>query len=207
MSYSSSALSIETTASTKKPTLSSPQETGYTDDHPNNNAAVRWPCLFYQNGTPLIFQFSLLMSFFMYRSIRFYFLYCPPRNWCLPTTISCFDNLSSYTILCFFPSAVFLASNECLQNIAETIQPNYATREKSFLCVSNVLPKLQSFMCSQSSFFSYLFLWINPPCYLVYSYLNKEWLPWLPPSSYAIHRQHLCSPHVLQEELISTLHN
>lgn len=80
---------------------------------------VRWPCLFYQNGTPLIFQFSLLMSSFMYRSIRFYFLYCPPRNWCLPTTISCFDNLSSYTILCFFPSAVFLASNECLQNIAD----------------------------------------------------------------------------------------
>lgn len=91
---------------------------------------VRWPCLFYQNGTPLIFQFSLLMSSFMYRSIRFYFLYCPPRNWCLPTTISCFDNLSSYTILCFFPSAVFLASNECLQNIAETIQPNYATGGK-----------------------------------------------------------------------------
>ena len=102
-------------------TLSSPQEICCSDSHPNNNTVVRWPCLFYQNGTPLIFQFSLLMSSFMYRSIRFYFLYCPPRNWCLPTTISCFDNLSSYTILCFFPSAVFLASNECLQNIAETI--------------------------------------------------------------------------------------
>lgn len=62
---------------------------------------VRWPCWFHQNGIPLIFQFSLLMSSFMYRSIRFYFLYCPPRNWCLPTTISCFDNLSSYTVLLF----------------------------------------------------------------------------------------------------------
>lgn len=141
MSYSSSPLSTETTASTKKQALSSPQEICYADGHPNNNAVVRWSCLSYQSGTPLIFQFHLLMSSFMYRSIRFYFLYCPPRNWCLPTTISCFDNLSSYTILCFFPSAVFLASNECLQNIAETIQPNYATMRKSFLCVSTVLPK------------------------------------------------------------------
>lgn len=112
--------------------LSSPQEICYTDDQSHNNVVgVRWPCLFYRNGTPLIFQFFLLMSSFMYRSIRFYFLYCPPRNWCLPTTISCFDNLSSYTILCFFPSAVFLASNECLQNIAETIQPNHATGRKT----------------------------------------------------------------------------
>lgn len=170
---------------------------------------MRWPCLFYQNGTPLIFQFSLLMSSFMYRSIRFYFLYCPPRNWCLPTTISCFDNLSSYTILCFFPSAVFLASNEFLQNIAKTILPNHATGWKQLSVCKHHPAKTTIFLVLLAFFFS-LFIFMTPPpttCYLVYSYLNKEWLPWLPPSSYAIHRQHLCSPCVLQEELISTLHN
>lgn len=115
MSYSSSALSTETTASTKKPALSSPQEICCTDGQPNYNTVVRWPYLSYQNDTLLIFQFSLLMPCFMYRSIRFYFLYCPPRTWCFPTTVSCFDNLSSYTILflslCSLSSFKWVPSN------------------------------------------------------------------------------------------------
>jgi len=45
------------------------------------------------------------------------------------------------------------------------------------------------------------------PCHLTYSSFNKEWLPWLPPSRTTIHCQHLCSPRVLREQLISTLHN
>lgn len=131
LSHSSSALSTETTASTKKPALTSPQEIWCTDGQPNYNTVVRWPYLSYQNDTLLIFQFSLLMPSFMCRSIRFYFLYCPLRTWCLPTTVSCFDNLSSYTILCFFPSVAFLASNEYLQ-IYQTIQSNYTTGRKAF---------------------------------------------------------------------------
>lgn len=168
---------------------------------------MRWPCLFYQNGTPLIFQFSLLMSSFMYTFIRFYFLYCPPRNWCLPTTISCFDNLSSYTILCFFPLQSF-----GFKWVPSKPNRDYPTklwnREKTiFHCWNTVLTKITIFHVLKVLLFFLFFLWINSSRYHVYSYLNKEWLPWLPPSSYAIHRQHLCSPRVLQEELISTLHN
>lgn len=129
LSYSSSALSTETNASTKKPALSSPQEICCTDGQPNYNTVVRWPYLSYQNDTLLIFQFSLLMPSFMYRSIRFYFLYCPPRTRCRPSTVSCFDNLSNYTILCLFLSAAFPASNEYLQ-IFQTIQSNYTTGGK-----------------------------------------------------------------------------
>ena len=127
-------------ARNKKPALSSPKEVCCTDGQPNNNVVVRWPCLSSQNDTALIFQFSLLMPSFMCRSIRSHFLYCPPRTWCLPTTVSCFDNLSSYTILCFFPSAFVLASNDCLQNIADYPIKVY-NWGKSFLYINTVLPK------------------------------------------------------------------
>lgn len=121
--------------------LSSSQEIWYTDDHPNNNTVVRWPCLFYQNGSPLIFQFSLLMSSFLYRSIRFYFHYCPPRNWCLPTTISCFDNLSSYTILLFLS----LCSLFGFKWVPSKYSRDYPT--KLWNGKNTILPKPHSFVC------------------------------------------------------------
>lgn len=139
LSYSSPPLSTETVASTKKPGLSSPQEICCTDGQPSNNVVVRWPCLSYQNDTPLIFQFSLLMPSFMYRSIRFHFLYCPLRTWCLPTTVSCFDILSNYIqYSVFFPLQSFWLQMSAFKysNLSKL-----SNRGKNILCVNTVLPK------------------------------------------------------------------